>query len=281
MMAAMPLDRTMMYSAVVICGEKLDDADQPQRVRNGTGFILTMPSETVPGRLHGYVVSPDHVVAGLTNVEVEAANPFSRGQMYPPQPVADWRRPAVHPHADLAFAPYPLPAEQVLISLEYGTLVQYGLHVSLGAQCHYVGLLAPLGIPMARSGTIGAVDVPGIEHDGPYEYVSHLIDVRSYDGFSGAPCYVEYPVANLKPLNPGALPVRLPHDFDERPLGTMGYFHLFCGMFTEHFSDRRMPGLASNLGTGIVLPADHILEELMTDELRAERAEEDKSTSAE
>jgi hypothetical protein len=272
----MPLDLTMMYSAVVICGDRPDDAGQSKRIRSGTGFIVTVPSTKIRGRSYGYVITPHHVICDLTNIEVEAANPYSQGELYPAASITDWRSPKVYPKADLAFAPYPIPSGQKVIALPLGALVQYGLDLSLGAQLHYVGLLAPLGIPMARSGTIGALDVSGIQHDGPYEYAAHLVDIRSYGGFSGSPCYVEYPMANLTPLDPGQFPFKLPHNFDEKPVGALAFLHLFCGMFTEHFSDKRMSGFASTLGTGVVLPADPIIEELMTDELRSERDEEDK-----
>lgn len=272
----MPLDLTMMYSAVRICGDRTDDAGGVERVTNGSGFVVTVLSKTAPGVSHGYVVTADHVISELINIEVEAANPHRRGELYPAASVTDWRKPTINPKADLAFAPYPAPTDQTLISLPVGGLVQYGLDLSLGAQFHYVGLLAPLGIPMARSGTIGALDVVGIQHDSPYEYPAHVVDVRSYGGFSGSPCYVEYPMANLKPIDPETFPIMLPHNFEEKPLGPLAFLHLFCGMFTEHFSDRRMSGFASNLGTGVVLPADLIIEELMTDDLRRERDQEDQ-----
>lgn len=273
---SMPLDLTMMYSAVTVCGDKIDDAGQAHRVRNGTGFVMLFRSEHVPDRKHAYVVTPQHVINGLTNIEIEAANPYDQGKLYPPVQVTDWRKPAIRPKADLAFAPYRIPAGQTVIALEFGALVQYGLDLSLGATFHYVGLLSPLGIPMARSGTIGALDVEGMQHDGPYEYAAHLVDVRSYDGFSGSPCYIEYPMANLTPLDTSQFPFRIPHSFKDKPVGAMAFLQLFCGMFTEHFSDNRMAGLASNLGTGVVLPADHIIEELMTNALREERDEDDE-----
>jgi hypothetical protein len=280
----MPLNVTMMYSAVWICGDKTDEAGDTTRVRNGTGFFVQIPSEhpTIRDRRStGYVVTCDHVIRDLTNIEIEAANPYREGELYPPEPVSDWRPLKAHPEADLAFAPYPVPAAQTPIGVPLGSLLQYGLQLALGAHFHYVGLLAPVGIPMARYGTFGALDVPGVPHDGPYNYRCHLADVRSYGGFSGSPCFVEYPLTNLTPLKRDEIPVLLPKRFADVPLGPQTYIYLFCGMFTEHFSDRRMAGLASNLGTGVVLPADLIIEELMTDELRHERAWADERWLAE
>jgi trypsin-like peptidase len=273
----MPLDLTMLYSAVQITGDGLDaDGNAVRKV--GTGFIVAIPSEIV-NRRHGYIVTAHHVVNGLENIRVDIANPHRSGELYPPEFVSDWCQP--DKKVDLAFAPYGPPV-QTTIALVLGEQVQHGLVLTVGAAFHYVGLLSPLGIPMARSGTLGALDVPGMDHDGPYDYPAHLADVRSYGGFSGSPCFVEYPLANLTPLDLSTLPVRLPENFDaSKPLGAMNYMHLFCGMFVEHYSHKQgLGGPMSHLGLGVVLPADPIIEALLTDELRAERREADERFAA-
>jgi hypothetical protein len=96
----------------------------------------------------------------------------------------------------------------------------------LAAQFHYVGYLEPLKLTMARSGTLGRVNE--LLPDGEYTYLTHIGDVRSYDGFSGSPCFVEYSVPALTPKAP-PLPMG-----DEEPVGRMRYLHLLCGMFTGH-----------------------------------------------
>jgi hypothetical protein len=270
---SMPLDLTMTYSAVRICGDRAEpDGSIRRKVASGTGFIVSVPSEKVDKRTHGYIVTPHHVTAPLSNIYVEIANPSQSGALYPPEPVGDWRRPAGE-KVDLAVAPFPAPAGQTPIALELNVQVLDGLVLSPGADFHYVGLLAPLDIPMARSGTIGAIDVAGIEHDGPYDYPAHLADVRSYGGFSGSPCYVEYPLVNLTPLDLKELPVRLPAGSDG-PYGACGYLHLLAGMFVEHYNVPGAPA-ASLLGIGVILPTDTIVEALLSDELRQDRAADD------
>jgi hypothetical protein len=66
-----------------------------------------------------------------------------------------------------------------------------------------------------------------------------------------------------------------PESLKDRPFGALAFMHVFCGMFTEHFSDKRMSGFASTLGTGVILPANTIIETLMTDKLQKERTESD------
>jgi hypothetical protein len=220
------------------------------------------------------------VIAPLSNIEVEFANPHKQGELYAPESVTDWRRPA-NEKLDLAFAPHRLPEGRTPIGLDLGGTVTYGLDISLGATMYYIGLFAPLNIPMARSGTIGAINVPTIRHSDPYDYPAHLVDVRSYGGFSGSPCFIEYPLANLTPLDLSQLPVRLPWANPEEEAeskgryGGLGFLHLFAGMFTEHYDPQNPARAASVLGIGVVLPADPIIEALMTDDLRKERFDAD------
>jgi hypothetical protein len=42
----------------------------------------------------------------------------------------------------------------------------------------------------------------GIPHDGDYGYRTHLVDCRSYGGFSGSPCFVELAYPGLIPMIP-------------------------------------------------------------------------------
>jgi hypothetical protein len=263
----------MMYSAVRVCGRS--DTHDNQAV--GTGFFMSIPSEVVDGGWHGYVVTPHHVIDGLADITLEIADPTKPGTLYPPVAVTDWRRSDVQPDADLAFARYVIPPGQMPIALPLGALVIENLEVRTGTDFHYVGLLAPLDIPMARSGTIGATWVDGLGRVSGYTYRAHLADVRSYGGFSGSPCFLEYTFPRLQALDVERLPFEMPANFDPSiPIGTVSYAHLFCGMFTAHFQDQTMAGYASNLGVGVILPADTIIESLTSEAIRRERRVEDE-----
>lgn len=269
--SSMPLDMSMMYSAVRICGTKTLEDGSLRQGANGTGFVVMIPSKKIGDLSYSYVVTAHHVIAPLSGIYIEFANPSQAGALYPAQPLADWRRPKDE-RIDLAFAPVSIPTGQTAIGLPFNSMVIYGLEPTLGALIYYVGLLAPLNIPMARSGTLGALDVAGIEHDRGYVYDAHLVDVRSYGGFSGSPCYFEYPLANLTPLDLTELPVKLPPG-NQGPKGSLGFLHLLAGMFTEHYEVKGRP--PSSLGLGVILPADTIVEALMSDDLRKEREDMD------
>jgi hypothetical protein len=269
----MPLDRTMTYSAVRVCGS--NDEHDYQAV--GTGFFMSVPGEVIQGGWHGYVVTPHHVIDGLRDIHLEIANPTSPGELYPRIAVSDWRRSDVYPDADLAFARFLIPEGQMPIALQLGALVIPNLEVRAASNFHYVGLLAPLDVPMVRSGTIGATWVDGLGRERGYSYQAHLADVRSYGGFSGSPCFLEYPFPRLRELDVDRLPFKMPANYDASiPIGTVSYVHLFCGMFTSHFEDRTISGYASNLGVGVVLPADTIIETVTSEAVRAERRAEDE-----
>jgi len=257
----MPLSPELMYCATRIIGDF-----GKSRAAIGTGFCVAVPSDVRQDRLYGYMVSAHHVIHGSGEIEVEVPNPLNGGMPYPAVKVAGWRQPL--PGVDLMLAPFPPIEDWVSPALQVGIHLHHGLDSRplLGAVLHYVGLLAPLDRPMARSGTIGAIDQIGIKHDSGYTYPCHLVDCRSYGGFSGSPCFVELPFAGLTPKAPPP-PISAP----DEPVGRIRYVHLLCGMFTEHFDDEDPMRAVSRLGIGYVLPADLIYEGLTTSEARDER----------
>jgi hypothetical protein len=249
-----------------------------KRAPLGTGFFITVPSETVDGMRYGYVLTAHHILWDQNRIEIQASNPTTNGELHPPLEINDWRQP-LH-NVDLAVAPFnPDPnSGRFYQSLE---LERHVLPVSklpaLGSTVYYVGILIPLDRPMARAGTIGAVDQRGIEHDGGYEYPAHLVDCRSYGGFSGSPCFVELAFGSLTPIaNPFT-------DINPGPVGNMNYTTLLCGMFTQHLSDSET-SVVSRYGVGTMLRSNEIWEALMNDKMRKERrtwdAENEAATEA-
>jgi hypothetical protein len=178
---------------------------------------------------------------------------------------------------DLAVAPF--PHEQVprwqAFSLE-SQFIDDDVVVPLGGIVHYLGMFAPPDVPMARTGSLGAYNVPvdKVENGQRYRYHADLLDCRSYKGFSGSPCLgmLTYAVLDRAaevpkgvPLNPdGSLP-RLVHTAN---LGS------FCGILTSHYSDEETDdaaGVVSRYGVGVMLPAHYIRRALCDDTARSER----------
>jgi hypothetical protein len=153
----MPLERRMLEGSVRI--SSCDDLC-------GTGFIVTVPSHKHPDKRWGYVVTAHHVVQTQPETSVVAFNPTRPGEVHEPVPVESWRQPL--PGVDLAIAPFtaggrPLSA----LSLEDHVVPTNSVdRPNLGARVYYVGVFAHLDRMLARSGTIGALDVPNVSHTG-------------------------------------------------------------------------------------------------------------------
>jgi hypothetical protein len=245
----------------------------------GTGFILTVASESIPGKEWTYVVTAHHVIRGQAEIEIEIPDPLGDHKLSPPIELADWRHPIET--ADLAIAPL-FEAEHNRLAVDLETsVVAPNLVPPLGCMVLYIGIFAPLEVPMARSGTLGALEVP-IQKSYPdgtaYSYPGHLIDCRSYGGFSGSPCFTQiaYGVANDTPETLADVPPLI--DGKPRELTPIVYQNMLAGMFTAHYSDSEsQDGIVSRYGVGVMLRSAEIWRALMTDEAKEERRRWDKT----
>jgi hypothetical protein len=240
----------------------------------GTGFLVRVLSDAGLGS-YSYLITPHHVIRNHVGIEVEVPNPFTNGALYAPVPVGDWRQPLEG--VDLAVAPY-LDGEQRNHHAVCSEAIWPG-HPDLGARIYYIGMFEPLNRPIARSGTTAALEQEGIRHSsGAYDFPAHLVDCRSYRGFSGSPCSMEIAFARL---NGKDVPEWIPQE--DRPVAGMNYYTLLCGMFTSHYTDEDSPqaeGVISRYGVGVMLPSRFILEALMTDDACNERRQWDGERSA-
>jgi hypothetical protein len=269
----MPIDPKMMHSAVRIIGDVPDDRLVMGRRRGpiGTGFFVTVPSEADRTVRYGYVLTAHHVIEDESLIEIQAPNPFGNGELYEPVAVTGWRQPLSD--VDLALAPFGGGDRAHQALKAESQILPHGTMPALGADIHYIGILTPLDRSMARTGTIGALDQQGIAHKGGYTYSAHLVDCRSYGGFSGSPCFLELKYAGLTPTSDSLAPT--PTDWEPVPMGDIQYFVTLCGMFTEHLEDNPPGEVATRYGVGVMLPSDAIWEALMSDEVRSERTEQD------
>lgn len=240
----------------------------------GTGFLIRVVGDADS---YLYVATAHHVINNQLEIAVEAPEPFTNGGMYDPIPVSDWRQPL--PCVDLAVAPLPVDQPHEATWLETVLPLPGRTQPDLGQHIFYVGIFVPLDRPMARSGTIGALFQDGIPHShGKYTFDAHLVDCRSYRGFSGSPCVAEFafPVLDAS-WGPTWIPGAGTNKDEGRPMGGMQYYTVLCGMFTSHFSVEDRPdanGAASRYGVGVMLPSSEIRRALMTEDMQAERRQE-------
>jgi len=246
---------------------------------------------SVPGEQsefpYAYVVTAHHVIDGL---EVPAGllipNLNGSGYYAPVRLITDWRRPL--PDVDLAVAILrPTPNQPVsAIGIDavlptddapMGGAVARMARPILGSTMYYVGVFEPELRMMVRAGTIGAIDQEGLNHDGHYDYPAHLVDCRSYTGFSGSPCFVEVLYAGLEPTENAPT---VPPEWKWPPLGGVVSVCLLAGMFTAHYTDEGMldtnpENAISRYGVGVMLRGNEIREALMAEDLKDERRELD------
>ncbi len=167
----------------------------------GSGCLIAVASETIPGHHWSYVVTAHHVVDKQVPIEVQAPdadyrdkpNPDSYWSLHPAVEVSDWRQPL--DGVDLAIAPFfgrPGEADAVLAFRLEDQVLEDRYGPDLAGPIYYTGMFSPergVEVPMARTGTVGVMNVPDLRSD--YEGFTHLVDCRSYEGFSGSPCFTQ------------------------------------------------------------------------------------------
>jgi hypothetical protein len=276
----MPLTETYPQTVVFVIGLR---AEQGGSVRRpiGTAFLVSVPNEFSSENCL-YAVTASHVVASGEETWLR----FNRVDgSVEDLAVSDWV--SLDPTADVAVTPVvPLtdtrweavPTESFLDS-------QDDVSPSLGDDVYFIGLLGRMramaeeNIPMVRSGTLGRlhqVDVPLVREDGTVLAVTaHLIDCRSFSGFSGSPCFVqfEHRLVGIPAIAVGKV-------------DTTSTFLL--GLISGHWNDpqeaRPVGGAfqagtikyAVNTGVGIVTPVEAIREALFQEELVDMRRAKDK-----
>jgi hypothetical protein len=274
----MPLGPYMIYSAVRIIGDwRNPKTERLERRALGTGFHVRVPSESRPNCWYTYVVTAHHVIDGQPDPELVFPDPYEPGGLYPPQKTdgPDWKQPLEN--VDLAVLPFGRPDGFFVSSLVLGQHIRPELPEPrvLAMPFHYVGLLEPLNRVMARSGTLGALYEKKIPHKDHYEYTCHLGDCRSYKGFSGSPCFVEYPMASLQEAEPPLPPSKAEPNLE--PLGKIRYLHVVCGMVTWHLEPPEDGPEASTFGVVCILPSEYIYKALTSDGVVQERREGDEA----
>jgi hypothetical protein len=234
----------------------------------GTGFVVSMLAPIqAPVYMHSYVVSAAH---GLRNEHLETWVRFNcEGGRTHDEPVPKWY---CHPTQDVAVFPLghidaPVVSATVPTFAFLDAERPPDLWPQLGDRVYFIGLLSSLtamaeaNIPMVRSGSLGRMYQENIPlRIGPNEMFNinkgHLIDCRSYQGFSGSPCFVQFQPGHGKPLGDATA-----------LLGLMaGHFDdwVEAEVTGDIFGTVRTP---VNTGVGIVVPAEAITDALNLDEL--------------
>jgi hypothetical protein len=254
----MPLDHRVLASAIQVFSAGSFE---------GSASIVSVPTEA--GRSWPYLVTAHHVSQAV-ELTVRVPDPLEPAKLSPPVEVPTWWQP--FQGVDLAITPFPWWKVERYQATPLADFIPEGRVPALGAPVYYVGVFGPWGVPMARAGTIAALDVT-VKTQGGYEFPADIVDCRSYRGFSGSAVFGTLAYAELRPTpNPPAAALAQGHD-EPPPLGRISHAASFAGVFTAHLSDedddRDIP--ASRYGMGIMVPCDYVREALMTETLKDQR----------
>jgi hypothetical protein len=147
---------------------------------------------------------------------------------------------------------------------------QMGLRLDLGGEALYMGWVKPIrsmserGQPMVRSATLGFVGAENLPYDGnpPRSLpIGHILDCRSWEGFSGAPCWVHVQVPYTPPdsFEPPRILTQLAQagivKWAGDTLSVVGFFGMLVAYTTN-----------SGHGVGIVTPGERIVDLILDDE---------------
>lgn len=264
--SALPLNERYARATVFIMAERATDRGL-ERVPVGTGFLVSVPidDEELRQDYHFlYLVTAAHVVRTLPHSWARF-NLRAGG-------VRDLEVPAWIHHAegeDVAVC-FVGAIDIEVFEVYYAStddFVDVDVPLpKLGDTVYFIGLVAQItamheaNVPMVRSGTLGRLYQEQIRvtfHHGVVARVTaHLIDCRSYSGFSGSPCFIQYHV--VRKNNGGTS-----SSIETRLLGIV----------MAHFDDVAPDRISRHTGIGLVLPVERIRELLMDERLQRVRAE--------
>lgn len=285
----MPLNDTFPQAVTFVVGWRTDE-DTGAQIKSaiGTAFFVSMLSTTGD---HGwiYVVTAAHVVEFEKETWLRVRTKDGGLVLFP---VPQWTH---HPTADVAVAHLNIPNEVDAKWVPTDNFLDLSPSIpALGDQVYFVGLLAIAesmvqeNIPMVRSGTLGRMyqeRVPLKHGDGRVSFhQAHLIDCRSYAGFSGSPCFAEFKV----PMRPGQAGVFIG--------GMSAVPEIRCiGLISGHWDDLAKAQVSVdfaddplakgirvpvNTGVGIVTPIERVRECLMDEDLVKTRLQTDAVLAA-
>jgi hypothetical protein len=277
-----PLNDDYPKAIAFVVGDRMVDGVLRSAVR-GTAFIVSVAAETIPGARFPYVVTSAHVVRPLIqsavrlNLKVGGVRDL---------PVPEW---VFHPTEDVAIAPMQVSSEYDVRSIPDSAFADtWATPLPLGGVVYFLGLLQNMtemhsrNIPMVRSGSLGAryqANVPvEIAPATTITMTAHLIDCRSYGGFSGSPCFVQFEGKRMRADEPN------------RKVVEIGTATLLLGVVAGHFDLYTLANLKGggpefsvpiNSGVGVVVPVETIREVLMSEDLVFDRRQREEAIKRE
>lgn len=233
----------------------------------GTFFLLQVLNGRGIAGADVFMVTARHLIEQFDNIEAlmrdVGGDPIT-------WPVSEWALPS-DPVIDIAVARWEYPEEANLPFRAIPSDDSYenfdpGAPPKAGVSVYFVGLLAPLrdlamrGVPVVRTAAVSAWNESGViwrDREPPFRQWraehAHLIDTRSFGGFSGGPALLQhtFPGPREKPM-PESWAMRTKKaGNDPNAMGDIHTMTMWCGMFTAFIDET---------GIGVVVRSADIME---------------------
>lgn len=237
----------------------------------GTVFLVTRPLETLNDRVICYAVTAKHVIDGIKNKGVDSVllrmNMKGSGASWVKTALSDWEYHPTDPNADVAVMRFAFNDRMDHKNLPLAACATKEViatkKIDIGDEVFLTGLFVPhvgrkKNIPIVRLGNIAAM---------PDEKVStkvgdidaYLIEARSIGGLSGSPVFV-----NIAGVRHGSLTLGGPQFF---LLGLM-HGHFDSELLRKDISEDSLSQETVNMGIGIVVPIEKVMETINQPKLR-------------
>ena len=262
----MALDSTIPMAVGFLIGDLEDEQRKVQRLPIGTFFVLQVaPDPTVLDSAYTWMVTNRHVAEG--NGSIRASVRRQSGELVT-WDADDWVYPDDE-RLDLAIRPFDAPDRGPFTAVPSSTSFEnIGEAPKAGTTVYFPGLLASPsarqmgaeGVPVVREGVVAARNQHGLWWTTSHLYEPrhwrwktdpvHLIDVRSFGGFSGSPVFLQFhlpgPHHPDRPLPDAWAEMARAAGNDPKKLGDIHTITVWDGVFAAHIGES---------GIGIVIPS--------------------------
>jgi hypothetical protein len=233
----------------------------------GTGFVAGTLTED-PNIVVPFVVTTAHVVRTFPFTAVRLSR---KDGAVEDRPIESW---TIHGYEDIAVALLRdidldvteinvIPVDQFIGDKPTQYPVAVGDQVYFGGLLGAVPSMGEANVPMIRTGAVGALYQAGVPmrlaDDTVIHVRGHLVDCRSFGGFSGSPCFVRFISATGETQRMG---LRYPIE-STMLLGMVGG-HFDLAATVELPDQQQRLSIPVSAGIGVVYPAE-LIAQLLTE----------------
>jgi hypothetical protein len=262
------------------------EAAQKSEAAGGTGFLVGVPSKTVPDGIYTYAVTNSHVIRegaspiASLNTKAGPADIFEfRAESWIHHPDGDDLAVAAMGGLDTGRQRFRLVTTELFITKEIIAEHEIGPGdetIMVGRFISHEG--RERNLPTVRFGNISMMPLEKVKHPRGIMQESFLVETRSLGGYSGSPVFVHVPSSSTRPKDRRAGNITLRGDLGPWLLGIdFGHLPIYEPVLLRDRETPAADGLVvkSNSGQMGVVPAWKLLELLNEPQFADARAKRD------